>query len=218
MAEAPQDNHEDKFSIPAYPENPVSKPAERLSDTELQRFKAKLSTKNKDEFEINSPNAGRVAFKWHENQETVHVHSGAFEFGQEMNENDTLVHCYLNSYSSSHRSSKNDNTSFNLYERSGRICLHISFRRHTQRVIFNEMINGHWGDERYIDFPDDIKDERSVDLQIWYDGGSSSTVVFNTDGWQVPFGGPADSLTYRANNEDDAMFGDSLLAQFSWRS
>ncbi|KAL4884269.1 hypothetical protein BJY04DRAFT_183274 [Aspergillus karnatakaensis] len=217
MAETSHENVKESFTIPPYPEDLDSEEAERVSDDELQRIRASLSNKAHHHVSpvAESPN---MFVKWHETQETVYVRSGAFEFGQEMNVGNTIVHCYLNGYSSSYRSSKNDNTSFNLYTGSGSICLHISFRRHVQQIIFNEYTNGRWGRETYIDFPDCIKNESSVDMAVYYQGDGMSIVDFNTEGWRVSHGGAADSLTYRANNSDDAMFGNSLTAQFSWRS
>ncbi|KAJ5921370.1 hypothetical protein N7466_009696 [Penicillium verhagenii] len=210
------------LTVPPYPDGLKQVKVEQLSEEELREFKSKLAAKDAHHAAAqpgHAANASNLAGMslWHETQQTLYVRSGSFEFPGVTDFNNTIVHLYANSYHSTYRDNKNDNNSFNFWDAQGRIVLHISFRRHTQTIVFNDNFNGHWGYETVVDFPTCIEYQQEVDIQVWT-GGSESIIVFgNEGGWRVDHGGAATALTYRSNDDGDAMFGDSIMSQFSWR-
>ncbi|GFF30906.1 hypothetical protein IFM61606_10611 [Aspergillus udagawae] len=188
MAEPLPTSTDKLLTVPPYPDGLQQVKLERLSDEKFTELKSKFAGEDAHHTAAqlrHVANAGNLAAmrQWHITQETVYVRQGSFQFPRDMDYNNTLVHLYLNSYDPSYCGNKNDNTSFNFWDAHGRICLHIFFRRHQRKVIFNEMLNGHWCSEVVIDFPDCIKDRKRVDLQVWT-GGSKSTILFNTEGWE----------------------------------
>ncbi|KAJ5933895.1 hypothetical protein N7454_006224 [Penicillium verhagenii] len=210
------------FTVPPYPDGLEQVKVEQLSDEELGEFKSKFATKDAHHAAAqlsHAANASNLAGMslWQETQQTLDVRSGSFEFPGVTDFNNTFVHLYANSYDSSYRRNKNDNNNFNFWDAQGRIVLHISFRRHARTIVFNDAFNGHWGYETVVDFPTCINNEQAVDIVI-STGGSESVIVFgNEGGWRVDHGGAATALTYRSNDDGDAMFGESIVAQFSWR-
>lgn len=131
-----------------------------------------------------------------------------------MGKGDTLK-IHLRTIYSAYRKSKSDNTSFNLWNRHGEIAFHVSFRRHDQEIIFNAWSGGRWGTECRIDFPQKLKDEVPLDLDIVYHGEGFYIVTLDRAvSVNVDPCDPPNSLTYRAS--DGAMFGQNVDGDLSW--
>jgi hypothetical protein len=94
----------------------------------------------------------------------------------------------------------------------------LSFRRHDQNIVVNTYSDGNWGEEQLIDFPPVIVQEKPFDLRITYWDSGNYVLSFDNYSYELyvtELEGP-DSLTYRSNVENDAMFGQNVDAEVEW--
>ncbi|OJK04267.1 hypothetical protein ASPACDRAFT_1885677 [Aspergillus aculeatus ATCC 16872] len=198
----------DRSKIPDYPEDLTVQGAAVLIDHPLHTPAASSQLK------VHPQNLRQ---KQHNIYSSINVVRGAWEWGFELNPNDCL-RIDLDQIWSGHRGNKNDNNSFNLYNRFGEIAFHISFRRHDQTIRFNAYSRGRgWGDESWLPFPKWISDERPFKMFITYQ--SQGSYIVNCDFCvqvDVDPCEPPNSLTYRSSNDNDAMFGQNVNTELQY--
>ncbi|KAJ0424985.1 hypothetical protein BJY00DRAFT_226854 [Aspergillus carlsbadensis] len=144
---------------------------------------------------------------------SANIWHGSAEYGREITQRDTLLISLPIIWSGKGRRGKGDRNNFNLWNRRGQVSLHLSFRRGDQTVRINAWsASSVWGDEQYIEFPQVIRDERSFDLGIKYDGEGSFGLHFGEESVSLDVDAyePPDSFTYRVSDDGDAMFGESV--------
>jgi hypothetical protein len=137
-----------------------------------------------------------------------------------MRDPDGVVTITLKNYSTSKVDFVTDKCWFDLFQ-GNRCCLRIAFRRTKRVVTFNQVVKNAWTEEVWYNVPADLEAGRDVALRIYYYNGKF-TVAFNDMeadlDWRGGRGAIADLLEYRADHASDAIFRDSVPAQYSWNS
>ncbi|KAF3405606.1 Cyanovirin-N [Talaromyces pinophilus] len=199
----------DKSEVPDYPEDVPTRGSAFKADPKVTR------TGLYENLSVHHQNLGWVDRHL---SGTVNVVRGSWEWGREVGTFSLTIK--LRNIYSGHRGSKNDNNNFNLYDRRGQIAFHISFRRHDQTIRFNSYSRGTgWGPEGWINFSQQLKDEKPIDMLIQRRGEGSSWIVDIGDGPYLVDVYPCDlpnSLTYRSSNNNDSMFGQNVGAEIEF--
>ncbi|KAH7103608.1 hypothetical protein BKA62DRAFT_695890, partial [Auriculariales sp. MPI-PUGE-AT-0066] len=94
-----------------------------------------------------------------------------------------------------------DNTSLELVDPANNVALHISVRRYDQKIVFNNKVNGSYGEEEVIPLTDVFNyEDATIEVIV-----QKKQFVINVDDETVKLfrkrgGGAANSVTYSVTN------------------
>lgn len=136
-----------------------------------------------------------------------------------MHDSDGTASVILKNYSTSDFRVATDRCWFDLFE-GNRVCLRVSFthNRSQRYVSFSHVVDNHWADETHYNFPPDLVEGREVTLKFHLFKGALTVSFNDTMGKDLPWGGAADSMEYRADHVGDAIFRDWVPAQYEWNA